>query len=76
MRKEIFDDWFSFQWLVEIFNNKLSQIFNNNVLILIENGSTLGSVDSLPHLSKVEVLIAPPNKTSGLQPLDAVIIAA
>lgn len=45
-------------------------------MLLIDNCSAHGSVDSLPPVENVDVVFLPPKTTSKLQPLDAGIIAA
>lgn len=64
-----------YAWLGR-FNNYIGTTDGRKVLLLMDNCSAHGSIDSMPSLSHVEIQFLPPNTTSKLQPLDAGIIAA
>lgn len=64
-----------FGWL-ERFQAYISKTPGRRALLLIDNCSAHGTVESLPSLSNVRVVFLPPNCTSKIQPMDAGIIAA
>lgn len=63
-----------FQWL-QRFNEYIGRTTGRRALLLIDNCSAHGTVDSIPSLTNVTVDFLPPNTTSKLQPMDAGIIA-
>ena len=64
-----------FNWL-ERFDSYVGKKEGRRVALFIDNCSAHGSIQNLPALSNVDVILLPPNTTSKLQPLDAGIIAA
>lgn len=64
-----------FEWLRYV-DDTIGKTAGRNILLLMDNCSAHGTIETLPQFNHVEVAFLPPNTTSKLQPLDAGIIAA
>ena len=69
MNTSLFFDW------LKRFSMFIANSHNRKVILLLENASAHGNVETLPPLTNVEILFLPPNTTAKLQPMDAGIIA-
>ncbi len=62
-----------FEWL-HLFDSYVGRTKDRKVLLIIDNASCDGSLDTILDLDNVEVLFLPLNTTSCIQPLDAGVI--
>lgn len=66
----MFSDW------LQLFDAYIGRTFRRHALLLMENCSAHGTIESQHHLQSAIVRAFSPNKTSRLQPLDAGVIKA
>ena len=64
-----------FQWLFR-FNAVVAATRQQRVLLLLDNASCHGTLESVPELSHVDIYFLPKKTTAILQPMDAGIIAS
>lgn len=64
-----------FEWLRR-FERYIQRKPNRKVVLLLDNCSAHGRMESLPEMENVRVVFLPPNTTSKVQPMDAGIIAS
>ena len=69
MNTSLFFDW------LKRFSMFIANSHNRKVVLLLDNGSAHGNVETIPPLTNVEIVFLPPNTTAKLQPMDAGVIA-